>query len=81
MKRAAFLLFAMFAVWAVLLFPASQVTFSEKTTATVRVDCVKGDSINAALLTNTKAQRLTIDISGMCHENVVVTRDRVTLHG
>lgn len=78
MKRAAFLLFA---VSAVLLFPASQVTFSEKTTATVQVDCAKGDTINAALLTNTKAQRLTIEISGMCHENVVVTRDRVTLRG
>src|SRR6185503_4060518 len=65
----------------VMLFPASQITLSEKTTTTVKVDCAKGDTINAALASNPKVQRLTIEISGMCHENVVVTRDRVTLRG
>lgn len=81
MKRAAFLLLAMFAMMAVLLFPASQTSFSEKTSATVRVDCAKGDSINAALSSDLKAQTLTVEITGMCRENVVVTRDRVTLRG
>jgi hypothetical protein len=65
----------------VLLFPASSVTHSQKTNATVHVDCTKGDSINEALASQTKVAKLTIEIRGMCHENVVVTRDQVTLHG
>ena len=81
MKRVPFLLFALLATLIVVLFPASRVTLSEKTTSTVRVDCAKGDSINAALLLDAKAPSLTIEISGMCHENVVVRRDRVTLRG
>jgi hypothetical protein len=81
MKRPACLMFAILATSMIVLFPASQVTFSEKTTTTVKVDCAKGDTINVALASNPKAQKLTIEITGMCHENVVVTRDRVTLHG
>jgi len=80
-KRGLFLLAAGLASVFVLLFPASLVTHSQKTTATVQVDCTKGDSISAALASQTKAQKLTIEIRGMCHENVVVTRDQVTLHG
>jgi len=81
MKRPACLVFAILATLTVVLFPASQVTFSEKIITTVKVDCAKGDSVNAALASNPKAQALTIEIAGMCHENVVVTRDRVTLRG
>ena len=80
-KRASYLLFASLASVFVLLFPASSVTNSEKLTTTVKVDCTKGDEINKALLSNLQAQKLTIEITGMCHENVVVTRDGVTLHG
>lgn len=49
--------------------------------ATVSVDCAKGESINKALTKNSSAQSLTVEIEGLCHENVVVTRDRVTLRG
>jgi hypothetical protein len=64
------LLFAVLATLIIVLFPASQVTLSEKTSATVKVDCAKGDSINTALLSNAKAQGLIIEISGMCHDTV-----------
>lgn len=50
-----------------------------KNSKTVQVDCDKGDSINAAL--ETKADELVIEIRGICHENVVVERDFVTLIG
>jgi hypothetical protein len=53
----------------------------EKTSATVAVDCTKGESINAALTKNPGVRNLTVEITGMCTENVVVTRDHVTLHG
>lgn len=53
----------------------------DKTTATVAVDCTKGESINEALTKSPLARNLTIEINGMCVENVVVTRDHVTLHG
>jgi hypothetical protein len=52
-----------------------------QSTATVSVDCAKGESINKALEKSPQAQRLTIEIRGLCSENVVVTRDRVTLRG
>jgi hypothetical protein len=81
LRHVGYLLVASFAPVFVLLFPASPVTHSEKLTVTVKVDCTKGDQINKALTTNLQAQRLTIEINGMCHENVVVTRDGVTLHG
>jgi hypothetical protein len=54
---------------------------SAKTSKTVRVDCGRHESINAALTSNPKAVNLVVEISGMCNENVVVTRDRVTLRG
>lgn len=79
--RTSCLLLASLASVFVLLFPASLVTHSEKINATVKVDCAKGDQINKALLSNLQAQKLTIEISGMCHENVIVTRDGVTLRG
>lgn len=53
----------------------------EKTSATVAVDCTKGESINEALTKSPGARNLTIEITGLCTENVVVTRDHVTLHG
>lgn len=53
----------------------------EKTTATVTVDCAKGESINNALTKSPLARNLNIEITGLCVENVVVTRDHVTLHG
>jgi hypothetical protein len=45
----------------------------------VRVDCSKGQSINGAL--RHKADDLIVVISGLCEENVVVNRERVTLRG
>ncbi len=53
----------------------------DKTTATVAVDCTKGESINVALTKSPAVRNLTIEITGICTENVVVTRDHVTLHG
>ena len=55
---------------------ASPVAAKEKT---IQVDCSKGQSINQAL--RDKAEELIIQISGMCQERVVVTRDNVTLIG
>lgn len=46
---------------------------------TVRVDCAKGESINAAL--EDKADPLVIEIIGVCEEEVIVRRDFVTLRG
>jgi len=44
----------------------------------VAVNCPE-DSINEALVDRTK--ELVVEISGICHEDVLVTRDRVTLRG
>jgi hypothetical protein len=49
--------------------------------ATVAVNCHKGESINKALTKHANAASLLVEIDGMCQENVVVTRDRVTLRG
>jgi hypothetical protein len=49
------------------------------TARTIRVDCARGQSINAALAAN--ADELIIEISGKCNEAVVVKRSRVTLRG
>lgn len=46
---------------------------------TVAVDCSKGDSINKELATDTSP--LTIEISGICSEDVVIERPHVTLRG
>ena len=48
-------------------------------TVTVAVDCGIGESINDAL--ETPADDLTIQITGICSENVVVKRDNVSLLG
>ena len=45
----------------------------------VDVDCADGDSINKAL--GKKDTELIINVQGVCVEDVVVTRDRVTLRG
>ena len=50
-----------------------------KTTKTITVDCNKKQSINAAL-TDT-SDELTIEVRGICVEDVVVRRDNVTIHG
>lgn len=47
----------------------------------VKVNCDKGDGINQALTKHASAPALVVEIDGLCHENVVVTRDRVTLRG
>ncbi|HEX6183772.1 MAG TPA: hypothetical protein VFZ44_07670 [Pyrinomonadaceae bacterium] len=49
--------------------------------AVEKVNCHKGESVNKALSKQPDATALVIEISGVCHENVVVTRDRVTLRG
>jgi hypothetical protein len=48
-------------------------------TLTVQVDCAAGDSIAAALAR--PATKLTIEISGLCTEDVVIRREQVTLRG
>jgi hypothetical protein len=61
---------------------AAQMTPAPTTdTATVKVDCSKGKSINKALDDKKNARSLIVEIEGMCNENVIVTRDRVTLRG
>ena len=57
------------------------ITAAAQTTVTVKVDCTKGGSINKALDQNKNARSLILEIGGMCTENVIVTRDRVTLRG
>lgn len=66
----------------VLCFPATLA--AKKVESTTSVDCTdpdpgKHDSINTALLTAGDA--LIIDISGICHEDVDIRRDNVTLIG
>jgi len=46
---------------------------------TVQVDCANGESINDALAT--PAVELTVEIFGICDEDVLVQRDNVTLIG
>jgi hypothetical protein len=48
---------------------------------TVRVNCSAGDSINAALKASSPDVPLTIQVYGMCKENVVIGRDNVVLLG
>ncbi len=52
---------------------------SDSASSTISVDCAAGDSIQAAL--EDPAQELTIEIRGICRENVVVRRDNVVLRG
>lgn len=46
---------------------------------TILVDCSEGDSINEAL--KSPAGELTIEISGLCEEDVVIERPHATLRG
>jgi len=48
---------------------------------TVKVDCFKGKSINKALNANKNVEELTIEIDGICKEDVIVQRDNLTLIG
>jgi len=48
---------------------------------TVKVDCFKGKSINAVLKAHKNVDELTIEIDGICDEDVLVQRDNVTLLG
>lgn len=49
-------------------------------TATVNVDCPQ-NKIQRALERHPNVETLIVEIRGMCDENVVLTRDRVTLRG
>jgi hypothetical protein len=53
----------------------------DKPSVTVKVDCAKKQTVGDALAQNQTAQSLTVEVSGLCKENVVVARDRVTLLG
>lgn len=48
---------------------------------TEKINCNKGESINKALAKSRGGASLVLEISGVCHENVVITSDRVTLRG
>ena len=48
-------------------------------TTTIVVDCEKGERISKAL--KREARELIVEIHGMCIENVLVDRDKVTLRG
>lgn len=50
-------------------------------TATVRVNCNRRDTITDAIERRRNVQELIIEVEGMCRENVIITRDRVTLRG
>jgi hypothetical protein len=56
-------------------------TAAAQTTATVKVNCNHGERINTALGQHPNSESLIVEIQGMCSENVLVTRDRVTLRG
>ena len=76
-------LFVLFGLVVGLFVPSALVEVSarDETVATVKVNCAHGETINTALKQHPNAQTLIIQIDGMCNENVVVTRDRVTLRG
>jgi hypothetical protein len=57
----------------------SAVVTNPPPTLTVNVDCGSGDTVAEALAQ--PADQLTIEISGICTENVVVSRNHVTLRG
>ena len=58
---------------------ATSATVDPPATLTVNVDCASGDSINGALAT--PAGKLTVKVTGICSENVAITRDDVVLAG
>jgi hypothetical protein len=82
-RRSALALFCLPACALLLLSaPAGTTVHSkDKPSLTVKVDCAKKESVGDALAQNQTAQSLVVEVSGLCHENVVVTRDRVTLRG
>lgn len=58
------------------------ITVKGQATKTVKVDCTKGKSINTALNANQHVDQLTIEIDGICYENVhVENAENVTLIG
>jgi hypothetical protein len=56
-------------------------TANAQTTATVKVKCHHGQKISQALKHHPNVDNLIVEIDGMCNENVILTRDRVTLRG
>jgi len=54
-------------------------TAKDEGSKTIRVDCSKGQSINAALAD--KSDVLIVEFSGECYETVVIPRGSVTLRG
>jgi hypothetical protein len=70
---------ALVCVGLVWLFSAAAEAKDESGSKTIAVDCGKGGSINNAL--KDTASKLIIQIRGVCHEDVVIARDDVTLRG
>ena len=73
----------LFLLCACLLMPAAPTpsVAARASAGTLKVNCHKGESVNKALAKDPDAASLVVEISGLCKENVVVTRDRVTLRG
>jgi hypothetical protein len=73
----------LFLIFACLTVAASPATASAAPppAVTEKVNCTKNGSINKALAKTASAAAVIIEITGMCNENVVVARDRVTLKG
>ncbi|MGZ8779690.1 MAG: right-handed parallel beta-helix repeat-containing protein [Thermoanaerobaculia bacterium] len=59
--------------------PALGAKPSDPGSKTITVDCTKGQSVNEALADRTPS--LTITLSGVCTEDVLITRDDVTIEG
>ncbi len=73
-----------FLVFAILTILVATLAVGAQTTATVRVRCNQGNQgkkINEALERHRNADILIIEVEGMCNENVIITRNRVTLRG
>lgn len=68
------------ALCACLLTGPAHVPVAAQQIAVEKVNCTKGDSITKALDEH-RGDRLVVEIAGMCHENVILTRDGVTLRG
>lgn len=66
---------------AAILIASVAISVNAQTSATVKVKCSSGQSINTALKQHPNAKSLIVEIEGMCSENVIVTRDNVTLRG
>ena len=64
-----------------LIVSAGGLSLGKKKPKTVTVDCTKGQSINAALEANVGEEDLVIEIDGICVEDVLIRRDRLTLKG